>query len=67
MPPKKTTVPSPILTPLDPNQYGILLRETQSPKRKTTSLIPHDDTLDHETSNLEAIHQQVEKQKEKML
>jgi hypothetical protein len=42
------------------------LREARSQKRKATSSTPQDDTLVHEISNLEAIHQQVEKQKEKM-
>ena len=64
---KKTTVPGPMLAPLDPNQDGILLKETRSQKRKATSPTPQDDELDHEISNLEAIHQQVEKPKEKML
>jgi hypothetical protein len=67
MPRKQMTAPGPILTPLDPNQDGVLLREAQCQKRKSTSPTPQDDTLDHEISNLEAIHQQVEKQKEKML
>jgi hypothetical protein len=67
MPPKKTTVPGSILAHLDTNQDGILLRKAQSQKRKVVSPTPQDDELDHEISNLEAIHQQVEKRKEKML
>jgi hypothetical protein len=67
MPPKKATSPSPVLTPLDLNQDGVLLREARSQKRKFVSPTPQDDELDHEISNLEAIHQQVEKRKEKML
>jgi hypothetical protein len=59
-------VPDPVLTPLYPNQDGTLLREARSQKRKVTSPTPQDDALDHEISNLEAIHQQVKKQK-KML
>jgi hypothetical protein len=43
------------------------LREVRSQKRKTTGPTPQDDALDHEISNLEAIHQQVQKRKEKML
>jgi hypothetical protein len=67
MPLKKATSPSPVLTPLDLNQDGVLLREARSQKRKFVSPTPQDDELDHEISNLEAIHQQVEKRKEKML
>jgi hypothetical protein len=52
VPPKKTTVPRPVLTHLDPNQDGVLLRETQSQKKKATSPTPQDDALDHEISNL---------------
>jgi hypothetical protein len=66
MPPKKATVADPILTSLDANQDGVLLREEQSQKRKAISPTPQDDELDHEISNLEVIHQQVEKWKEKM-
>jgi hypothetical protein len=67
MPPKKTMIPGPVLVPLDPNQDGILLREARSQKRKVVSPTPQDDELDHEINNLEAIHQQVEKRKEKTL
>jgi hypothetical protein len=44
---KKMTAPGPVLTPLDPNQDGFLLREAQSEKRKATNLTPQDDALDH--------------------
>jgi hypothetical protein len=67
MPPKKATVPGVVLAPLDTNQDRILLREPRSKKRKATSPIPQDEELDQEISNLEAIHQQVEKRREKML
>jgi hypothetical protein len=67
VPQKKTMVPGPILAPLDPNQDGVLLREARSQKRKVVSPTPQDDELDHEINNLEAIHQQVEKRKEKTL
>jgi hypothetical protein len=43
------------------------LREARSQKRKVVSTTPQDDELDHEISNLEAIHQQVKKRKENML
>jgi hypothetical protein len=52
---------------LDTNQDGILLREAQSQKRKATSPTPQDEELDQEINNLEAIHQQVENRKKKML
>jgi hypothetical protein len=65
--PKKTTAPGAVLAPLDNNQDRILLREAQSQKRKAASLTPQDEELDQEINNLEAIHQQVEKRREKML
>jgi serine/threonine-protein kinase RIO1 len=67
MPLKKTTVPGDVLAPLDTNQDGILLREAHGQKRKDASPTPQDEELDQEISNLEAIHQQVEKRMEKML
>jgi hypothetical protein len=67
MPPKKTMVPWAVLAPLDTNQDGILLREARSQKTKATSPTPQDEELDQEISNLEVIHQQVEKRREQML
>jgi hypothetical protein len=67
MPPKKTTVAGAVLAALDTNQDGILLREAQSQKRKAASPAPQDEELDQKISNLEAIHQQVEKSRIKML
>jgi hypothetical protein len=67
MPPKKTTAPGVVLAPLDTNQDGILLGEARSQKRKATTSTPQDEELDQEISNLEAIHQQVKKRREKML
>ena len=67
MPPKKTAVPGAILAPLDTNQDGILLRDAQSQKRKATSPTPQGEELDQEIRDLEAIHQQVERRREKML
>jgi hypothetical protein len=49
------------------NQDGILLREGRSEKRKATSPTPQDEELDQGIRDLEAIHQQVEKRREKML
>jgi hypothetical protein len=63
MPPKKTTALGDVLTPLDTNQDGILLREAQSQKRKAISPTPQDEDLDQEIRDLEAIHQQVEKRR----
>jgi hypothetical protein len=67
MPPKKTTTSGVVLAPLDTNQDGILLRDSRSQKRKAASPISQDKKLDQEISNLEAIHQQLEKRREKML
>jgi hypothetical protein len=67
MPPKKITVPRTVLAPLDTNQDRILLREAWSHKRKATRPTPQDVELDQEISNLEAIHQQVERRRKKML
>jgi hypothetical protein len=65
MPPKKTTAPWAALQPLDVNQET--LREARSQKRKATSPTPQEKELDQEIRNLEAIHQQVQKKREKML
>jgi hypothetical protein len=60
-------VPGTVLALLDTNQDGIILREARSQKRKVAIPTPQDDELDQEINNLEAIHQQVEKRREKML
>jgi hypothetical protein len=65
MPPKKTTVPGAALQPLDTNQEK--LREARSQKRKATSPTPPEEELDQEIRDLEAIHQQVQTKREKML
>ena len=65
MPPKKTMVPGAALQPLDTNQET--LREARSQKRKATSPTPQEEELDQEIRDLEAIHQQVQKKREKML
>jgi hypothetical protein len=61
MPPKKTVAPGAVLAPMDTNQDGLLLREARSQKRKATSPTPYEE-LDQEIRDLEAIHQQVEKE-----
>jgi hypothetical protein len=54
------------LQPLDPNQETLSLREAGSQKRKATSPTPQEDELDQEIRNMEMLHQQVQKKKEKM-
>jgi uncharacterized sporulation protein YeaH/YhbH (DUF444 family) len=63
--PKKTAGPGAALQPLDVNQET--LREARSQKRKASSPTPQEEELDQEIRDLEAIHQQVQKKKEKML
>jgi phosphoglycerate dehydrogenase-like enzyme len=65
MPPKKALGPGAALQPLDVNQDT--LREARSQKRKATSPTPQEEELDQEIRDLEAIHQQVQRKKEKML
>jgi hypothetical protein len=67
MPPKKATVLGAALQPLDTNQDALSLREDRSQKRKATSLTLQEEQLDQEIRDLEAIHQQVQRKKEKML
>jgi hypothetical protein len=67
MPPKKTMMLGVVLAPLDTNKDGLLQREARSQKRKATSPTPQVEELDQETRDLEAIHQQVERRREKML
>jgi hypothetical protein len=67
MPPKKATVPGAALQPLETNQDTLSLREARSQKRKATSLTLHEEQIDQEIRDLEAIHQQVQRKKEKML
>jgi hypothetical protein len=64
MPPKKTVGPRAALQPLDVNQET--LHEARSQKRKATSPTPQEE-LDQEIRDLEAIHRQVQKKREKML
>jgi hypothetical protein len=65
MPLKKTAALGAALQPLDVNQGT--LREARSQKRKATSPTPQKEELDQEIRDLEAIHQQVQKKREKML
>jgi hypothetical protein len=65
MPPKKASWLGVALQPLDVNQDT--LREARSQKRKATSPTPQEEELDQEIRDLEAIHQQVQRKKEKML
>jgi hypothetical protein len=66
MPPKKTTAPRAALQPLNTNQEMLSLREARSQKRKSTSPTLQEEELDQEIRNLEIIHQQVQRKKEKM-
>jgi hypothetical protein len=67
MSPKKTSATgATVLQPVDPNQETLSLREARSQKRKATSPTPQEDELDEEIRNMEMLHQQVEKKKEKM-
>jgi hypothetical protein len=65
MPSKKSSALGAALQPLNVNQET--LREARSQKRKATSPTPQEEELDQEIRDLEAIHQQVQRKKEKML
>jgi hypothetical protein len=67
MPPKKITAPgAAALQPLDTNQETLSLREARSQKRKATSPTLQEEELDQEIRDMEIIHQQVQRKKEKM-
>jgi hypothetical protein len=68
MPPKKASAPgTAALQPLDPNQETLSLREARSQKRKATSpTLQEEEELDQEIRDMEIIHQQVQRKKEKM-
>jgi hypothetical protein len=66
MPPKKTTVPGAALEPLDTNQDALSLREARNQKRKATRPTLQEKKIDQEIRDLEVIHQQVQRKKEKM-
>jgi hypothetical protein len=65
MPPKKASALGAALQPLDVNQETLC--EAKSQKRKSTSPMPQEEELDQEIRDLEVIHQQVQRKKEKML
>jgi hypothetical protein len=66
MPPKKASSGlGAAVQPLDVNQET--LHEARTQKRKATSPTPQEEELDQEIRDLEAIHQQVQRKKEKML
>jgi hypothetical protein len=67
MPPKKAIALGATLQPLDINQEGLPLRKARNQKRKATSPTPLEEELDQEIKDLEAIHQQVQRKREKML
>jgi hypothetical protein len=54
------------LQPLDPNQETLSLREARNQKTKATSPTPQEGELDQEIRNMEMLHQQVQRKKEKM-
>jgi hypothetical protein len=67
MPPKKaSTIGAAALQPLDPNQETLSLREARSQKRKATSPTLQEEEFDQEIRDMEIIHQQVQRNKEKM-
>jgi hypothetical protein len=67
MPPKKASATgAAALQPLDPNQETLSLREARSQKRKANSPTLQEEKLDQEIRNMEIIHQQVQRKKEKM-
>jgi hypothetical protein len=63
MPPKKSSGLGAALQPLDVNQETLC--EARSQKRKATSPTPQEEELDQEIRDLEAIHQQVERKRER--
>ena len=66
MPPKKASATGDAtLQPLDPNQDVLSLREARSQKRKATSPTLQEDDLDQEIRNMEMLHPQVQRKKEK--
>jgi hypothetical protein len=68
MPPKNVSAPgAAALQPLDPNQETLSLQEARSQKRKATSPTLQEEELDQEIRNMEIIHQQVQRKKEKMV
>jgi hypothetical protein len=67
LPKKASATGAAALQPLDPNQETLSLWEARSQKRKATSPTPQEDYLDQEIRNMEMLHQQVQRKKEKMV
>jgi hypothetical protein len=65
MPPKKSLALGAALQPLDVNQETLC--EARSQKRKAASPTHQEEELDQEIRDLKAVHQQVQRKKEKML
>ena len=67
MAPKKASATgAAALQPLDHNQETVSLREARSQKRKAVSPTPPEDEIDQEIRDMEMLHQQVQRKKEKM-
>src|SRR5688500_2621291 len=67
MKPKKASATgATALQPLDPNQETLSLRKARSQKRKAVTPTPPEDELDQEIRDIEMLHQQVQRKKEKM-
>ena len=67
MAPKKASATgAAALHPLDHNQETVSLREARSQKRKAVSPTPPEDEIDQEIRDMEMLHQQVQRKKEKM-
>jgi hypothetical protein len=66
LPKKASTTGAAALQLLDPNQETLSLREAQSQKRKATNPTLQEEELDQEIRDMEIIHQQVQRKKEKM-
>jgi hypothetical protein len=67
MPPKKASgLGAAALQPLDTNQETLSLREVRSQKNKAISPTLQEEELDQEIRDMEIIHQQVQRKKEKM-
>jgi hypothetical protein len=66
IPTKKASAPgAAALQPLDPNQETLSFREARSQKKATSPTLQEEE-LDQEIINMEIIHQQVQRKKEKM-
>ena len=65
-PKKPSATGAAALQPLDHNQETVSLREARSQKRKAVSPTPPEDEIDQEIRDMEMLHQQVQRKKEKM-